>query len=345
MARSRLEETERGLFERPAGSGIWWIRYANPANRSGESREKVGSRDAALKLYQKRKTQVLTGQKLPELNRKAWTVKALVENYAPDFAVKASAGEYERYGRLWVKELGERAAEDIKASEIQAWQRKRAREAKPSTVNRAHAYLKRVFNLAKRDGLIAINPAAQVQLLTENNARFRFLATEEDALLEKALARRYWLMVLFALNTGLRLMEQLSLRRLDVDMGRQMIRVRRGKGNKSRHVPMNATVKALLEEVLASHEHDLVFASTTGTLISKRNLQQRVFRRACEKVGLDDVTWHDLRHTFASRLVEAGVDLYVVKELLGHSSILMTQRYAHLRPDRLHTAVGTLVHG
>lgn len=355
MARSRSDEIERGIFEKPKGSGIWWIRYANPKNKSGETKEKVGKRDAAITLYMKRKTQVLTGEKLPELNRKTWTIKALVAEYAETFAAKASAADYKRYGAFWAKELGERAADDIQPAEIAAWQRARVRAVKPSTVNRAHAYLKRLLNLAKRDRLINANAAALVPLLTENNARFRFLSPAEDAILESRLARRYWLMVLFALNTGLRLMEQLSLERVDLDFRTEMIRVRRGKGNKGRHVPMNATVKALLEEVLASHDHELVFPSRTGTKISKRNLQQRVFRKACQelpdpsdptgkkKLGVPGATWHDLRHTYASRLVEAGVDLYVIKELLGHSSILMTQRYAHLRPDRLRAAVAVLV--
>ncbi len=358
MGRKRSDDVERGIFEKPVGSGVWWIRYANPKNKCGESKEKVGKREDAIALYQTVKTDIRRGKKLPELNRKTWTVKDLVKRYTDEFSSKASAEDYLRYGRYWAKELGERAADDLQASEIATWQRARARKVKPATVNRAHAYLKRLLNLARRDGLIHSNAASQVTLLRENNARFRFLDPEEDARLEEVLPRRYWLMVLFALNTGLRLAEQLSLERSDLNFRTEMIRVRRGKGNKARHVPMNATVKAILAEIMAEQDTaepctangknglvvpGLVFPSTTGTVMNKRNLQQRVFRKACKKAGIHDATWHDLRHTYASRLVEGGVDLYVVKELLGHSSILMTQRYAHLKPDRLKAAVAVLV--
>jgi site-specific recombinase XerD len=89
------------------------------------------------------------------------------------------------------------------------------------------------------------------------------------------------------------------------------------------------------------HISGFVFALQTGTQIHARNLL-RAFYLARKKAGLEDVRFHDLRHTFATRLVQAGVDLYKVKELLGHKTITMTMMYAHHCPESLRSSVDVL---
>ncbi len=114
------------------------------------------------------------------------------------------------------------------------------------------------------------------------------------------------------------------------------------KNKEKRTVPLNHTVFDLLKSKgKVRHISGYVLASQAGTKIDANNLL-KAFYGARKKAGLEDVRFHDLRHTFATRLVQNGVDLYVVKELLGHKSITMTIRYAHHNTESLRHGVEVL---
>lgn len=155
----------------------------------------------------------------------------------------------------------------------------------------------------------------------------------------------YWLqeIVTVALNTGMRQDEILSLRWPDVDLFRKTITIMRSKNGEKRTIPMNQKVfellkiKAKVRNIRDNH----VFPSEAGTKIHDRNLR-RGFYDALEKAGITDFKFHDLRHTFATRLVQANVDLYTVSKLLGHKDIKMSQRYAHHCPESLRGGVEVL---
>jgi integrase len=137
--------------------------------------------------------------------------------------------------------------------------------------------------------------------------------------------------VIAALHSRFRKTELANLTWGDVDFRRNVIRVRAeyAKSGEMRQVSMDQTVRALLGRLKpeALYPHEPVFVSRLG-----RGLKDltKLFIQAARKAGLEDVHFHDLRHTFASRLVMAGPDLRTVQELLGHADIKMTQRYAHL---------------
>ena len=139
-------------------------------------------------------------------------------------------------------------------------------------------------------------------------------------------------LVVTALRTGFRKSELLSLPWADVDFRRWTITVRAAyaKNGESRSVPMNDVLTATLKAVRMNALYDLVFCSHKGT--PYRSFRS-AFEQAVRKAGIEDFTFHDLRHTFASRLVMAGVDLPTVKELMGHKDITMTLRYTHLSTD------------
>jgi integrase len=121
-----------------------------------------------------------------------------------------------------------------------------------------------------------------------------------------------------------------------------MITVRAGyvKNGEARSVPMNQLLTDILKSVkLANSRGDRLFCNRDGT--PYRSFRS-AFERAVRKAGITNFTFHDLRHTFASRLVMAGVDLPTVKELLGHRDIRMTMRYTHLSSDHKQAAVGKL---
>jgi site-specific recombinase XerD len=117
----------------------------------------------------------------------------------------------------------------------------------------------------------------------------------------------------------------------------------RGKGNKIRTIPLNQIAFDVLKERLRVRHicGDLVFPSSTGTKIQKQRLII-AFKKAVKQAGIDDFTFHDLRHTFATRLAQSGVDLYAISRLLGHNDISTTQRYAHHSPESLRNSVEVL---
>ena len=143
--------------------------------------------------------------------------------------------------------------------------------------------------------------------------------------------------------TRLRQSEQFGLRWENVDFQTGIITVPRSKHGEKRHVPMNDTAREILRSLPSRMKSAYVFPSATGeTPIDPCNFIARVFRKALNKAGVEDFRWHDLRHTFASRLVTAGVDLRTVQELLGHKTIMMTLRYSHLSPAHQLEAVQRL---
>ena len=187
-----------------------------------------------------------------------------------------------------------------------------------------------MFSLAVEWELLEESPMAGIRFLRENNARTRYLSLEEcQRLIASCMAPHIRAMVSVALHSGMRLGEILNLRWYDLDFSSGFILVRDSKNGESRHVPMDATLSALFRAYPRRLGTDLVFSSRCGGHIVD---VRTGFLNSCKRAELTDLHFHDLRHTFASQFVMAGGDLYILKEILGHKSITMTQRYAHLSP-------------
>ena len=137
--------------------------------------------------------------------------------------------------------------------------------------------------------------------------------------------------------------EIFSLKWSEVDLFRKTVTVIRSKNGEKRTIPMNRKVYELLKRKskVRHIRSNYVFLSEAGTKIDDRNLR-RAFYKVLNKAGIKDFRFHDLRHTFATRLVQAGVDLYKVQKLLGHKDITMTQRYSHHYPESLRDGVEVL---
>jgi integrase len=152
-----------------------------------------------------------------------------------------------------------------------------------------------------------------------------------------------------ALQTGMRCKEQYS--RIDwscVDVVRKDIRVPQSKNGKGRHIPLNDAARVAFERLRQQKFGDgAVPIRAEGPIFTGRGGERLLgakhwFLRAVKKAGLTDFTWHDLRHSFASRLVMADVDIRTVADLLGHRTLTMTMRYTHLAPEHKQVAVERL---
>jgi integrase len=237
---------------------------------------------------------------------------------------------------------GKRLA-DITPFLIEKYKRLRKEEGRSEvTVNRELAFLKNLFTMAMKWGKASENPVTQVRFFREDNGRTRFLTDEEEARLLAVCHPYLRPLVLTALHTGFRKSELLSLTWQDVDFSGRLITVHASyaKNGETRSIPMTATVK----EALYALKQDAnpttpVFLTHNGT--PYRHIA-KVFDAACQRAGLTDVTFHDLRHTFASRLVTAGVDLPTVQALMRHKTIAMTMRYAPLSPGHKRAAIAVL---
>ncbi|MBU1008480.1 site-specific integrase [Candidatus Dependentiae bacterium] len=243
------------------------------------------------------------------------------------------------FGRVLLRELT--------AQEVERFKAQRSAEVSPASVNRELACLKTLLTKAVEWGKLESNPAAQVKKLREAPPRERILAESESKRLINAAAPHLRRILIVLLNTGLRRGELLSLRWSDVDFGQGFIHVGDSKNGKSRNVPINAAAAEVLRELSEKNgpvyvrdmagdngESESVFGGVKDV--------KRSFHSACRRAGVNGLRLHDLRHTFASRLVELGVDLVTVSKLLGHSSITMTMRYAHPTPENMRRAVDGL---
>lgn len=332
---ARRDGKDRGLFERPKDSGIWWVRWADAAGK--DHREKVGTKAAAKQVYLKRKEEVRTGKKLGPLNRRPVTVGELLAKYLPEMLTgKKPKGRtaYTKHGDYWLKALGSEIAAELRPGDVEVWKGKQlAGGSSPATVNRSLTFLRRLFTLAVRDEKVPTNPLAQgrVKRLREANPRERFFTEDEESKIQAAVPRLFWLMILVGLHTGLRRGEQLALQRDHVDLRRKSLRLDDTKAGELQHVRLNSIAVAALDEVLASHTSPWVFPGRTAALDA--SAVTRRFQRVCTKLKIQGASWHTLRHTFISRLAMLGTPLPTLQKLARHKSIQMTLRYAHLCPD------------
>ena len=336
----------RGIFERPNGSGVWWIRYTDQFGKL--HREKVGPKSLAQAAYQKRKTEIREGKFFPEKiqRKKELLFKDMATMYIEEHA-KVNKGSWKTdvYNMKSLLEFfGDKSLSEISQQDIERFRSMLIRDLTPATVNRRVALLKTIFNKAITWGKTDRNPANGIKRFRENNTRIRFLAQEEEERLKSVFPQEYWPFVEIAINTGMRRGEQFGLRWSNVNFQTQTITIPRSKHGETRHIPMNDTVQTILRNLPSRMKSEWVFPSQTSeTPKNAQNFINRVFMPALNKAGIENFRWHDLRHTFASRLVMSGEDLRTVQELMGHKTITMTLRYAHLSPGHLMKAVQRLV--
>lgn len=242
-------------------------------------------------------------------------------------------------------------ASEITPLLVEDYKSKRAKSVSPRTVNIEIKTVKAMLNKAVEWGLLKNNPVASARLLRHTSKKVpRFLSKEEVRALLNAATDTYRPIIFAFLKTGLRLNELVNLEWEDIDLENAQLRVvnkedkrYHPKGRRERSVPIPRDLLPVLAGLKGSVASDCVFATKEGR--PRRNNILKNVKTAALRAGLTDMNVHTLRHTFASHLVMAGVDLTTVQKLLGHSSITTTMIYAHLAPDHLKAAVEKLDYG
>lgn len=311
---------------------------------------------------------IVTLGDLIEHRYRPWAIAERKAGAATLQALEAQFGDW--YGRKLA---------DLKAWDLDQFKAKRLADGRsPSTINRDLDRIRGVLNKAVEWEVIAANPLGRVRRLKGGeDHRVRYLSEPEAKRLRAALDKREakrrrarergnaWRvardldprpewgadeftdhlmpLVLLALNTGARRGELFGLtwEEVNLDRGMMTVRAATSKGNRTRHIPLNAEALTALKRWKGKLMREgLVFPGPLGTRMGNIN---KSWAELVKLAKLDNFRFHDCRHDFASRLVMAGVDLNTVRELLGHSDIAMTLRYAHLAPEHKADAVAKLV--
>ncbi len=236
----------------------------------------------------------------------------------------------------WVTAFGSQDVATIVPRQIERVLTELQTEGKqPATLVRYLTVLKAVFNRAVRLGLLKNRSALMVRVPRVNNVLVRYLTAGQETALLDALPGKFRSIMLMAVNTGLRQGELLRLSWADVDWNVGVLTINETKGGERRRVPMNSTVQAILTELGAQHKVD-----QSGAIFPYNGRYlRRVFERAVRVAGLTPFRFHDLRHTFASRLAMQGANDRTIMALGGWKSPAMLSRYAHLSPTHLWRAV------
>jgi integrase len=224
----------------------------------------------------------------------------------------------------------------INSEYIEGYKKQRLCEGvKKSTVNREMSCLRLIFNKAIGWGYLDESPMKDFKFFSEkDNFMERVLSPEEEKrLLENCTSRAVKDFIVFGLNTGMRKSEILSLEWKNVSLEQRAILVTMTKSGKNREIPINDILYSLLARLRGSNGGERMFPYT--------NVYWS-FKKAARLAGIPEVRLHDLRHTFATRLIESGVDIITVRDLLGHSQSAVTERYTHPNESLKRVAVDAL---
>jgi site-specific recombinase XerD len=218
----------------------------------------------------------------------------------------------------------------------------------PRSIQYCLAVVRQVFNHALRHGVfIGQNPVKKIKIPKVDNKRLRFLTRNEAETLLNALkneSTEMYEMALLSLHCGLRASEIFRLAWIDINIKQGLLTIKNSKGNKTRFAYMTDQVKKMLLIKEIGEPNNLLYPAPDGR---QRREIPRTYESVVKDLGFnegitdrrDKVVFHSLRHSYASWLVQQGVDLYVVKDRLGHSTMAMTERYSHLAPEN---ALGTV---
>lgn len=357
-----MAKSSKGIYKR---GNYYWLSYKDSSGKIvRESSGATKLRDAEAILTERK--HVVLEKKEPAVKKiKNVTYKELIKECHETFAIKKSYSVDKHVLDQLSREFGNLMLTDFSADMIESFQVKittrgldsfttrgkkdGARPCTPATANKLVGVLKRTFTKAYKAKycseekykevrsvkLLSVDKYARKNYL--NHEQYREILTACDASNDTKYLKP---LIIFAVNTGCRKSEILSLKWSDVDLNHaKRIYIRTSKNGESKEVPINNGLEECLKGIVPHKESKYVFCDADG---NKFGDIRKTFYKVCRRIGLTDFHFHDLRHTYASHLVMANVNLTTVAKLMGHKTLAMTMRYAHLAPNFLDTAVSML---
>jgi site-specific recombinase XerD len=344
---ARAGRKDRGLLSKPDSTGKlrWYVRlyHEGQERRFGAFKNKTEARD----FYEKAKQEQKQGRFFPERYQHGGKelASAVMASYMltlPTSGKTPSTIAVEKYyGQWWTDRLTGKALHAVTPALLdQAMGDLTTAKKTPQTVLHYLMFLRHVFRWAMGRGLIEKSPFASVTLPTVRAGKTRFLSIEEEAQLCQAVGQPYDSWIRLAILTGMRKSEQFALRWADIDLERGLITLHATKSGCVQYVHLVEEARAILRNLIAGNTSVWVFPSENpDTHLDHHNFYARVYQPALVTATLPGVTWHTLRHTFASRLAMNGQAPSTIAALLRHSGTDLVARYAHLSPTHLHGAL------
>jgi len=341
VAKEEFMAKTKGIYKR---GNIWWIRYACADGQIKRESSHSRSFKTAQAILINRKNQVQEGNEPTPKTINNHTFGGLVERYLIWASRQRSFGSKKYFIQALANEFGLLPLGRFTTMAVEEFQSKTINAGKASaTANRFLATLKHMFTKALDWEMVdeeAAKRVKKVKHLPENNRRLRYLSQDESQALVNACAPHLKPIVICALNTGMRKEEILSLEwERHVDLKHGFILLDITKNGERREIPINQTFRTTLKGLVRRLDCPYVFADSEG---NRYKSVTKAFKSALKRAGIKDFTFHDCRHTFASFLVMSSVDITTIKELLGHKTLAMTLRYAHLAPGHKVKAVELL---
>lgn len=255
----------------------------------------------------------------------------------------------ECHASMWIRLLGDREIESVTRDEVELWVRERLKIRADATVKAELNMLHRAYSLAVRKGLTGHNPAQSMRIRFRPVKRHQVLSQEDETRLRKAYKQVdsngeiLWLIEKFALLTGLRTCEQAWLRPCHIQG--DLLEVPKEGKTGTRLVPLIRLAREIAQlwiSIAREAKSDFIFFCDSVATNRSRAAEpylRKVFRPSCELANLPGLQRRDLRRTFATRLINAGVPIFEVQRLLGHTTPNTTMIYAHVGMDRLRASV------
>lgn len=330
-------------------NGRWYYNFMIDGERFHKSIKGCTSHKDALKVENVVKTELMRSNYELVEKVKTTTLQEAVDLYK-EYS-KANKKSYELdvlFCRVFIEVFGKNTKlKDITPQKIERFKGDRMTKNSNATVNRYLEALSKLFNLAISYDLAKENPMTKVKKLRQKNYKIRFLTKDEEKRLFEVLEKneQYWHLkpiILCSLLAGMRYGEIINLKWHNVDFHTNHIELLETKSGKARKIPIsNKLMNELLKLKVNKHPTlDYIFinpATDTKYIDVKKG-----YRNLLKKAEISNFRFHDLRHTAATRMTEMGIDLAVVQEILGHSDIKTTMRYAHPVPERKLKAIEAL---
>ena len=332
-------------------SPFYYTRFTYQGKSHIESTNTTDAR-LARQILHKRHTQAVEGKMLDKVKP---IVVPILSEYAQNFLNGYALNKRSRrcdqsiLKKSILPAFGKNRLDQIASVDVERWRNTRLRSPRqlgkgimaPASVRLELALLKTILGLAVRDGLIEKNPVKAVKMPRVNNQRDRVATPDEYARLQRAVSQKAPYLgpiLVLAYETGMRKGEILGLRWANLKRRPGFAYLPDTKNGTSRWVPLNAMAREALDSWPRRADTDLVFSGPMGKPMGIKTAWKSLWRRA----RVDNLRFHDLRHTFTTRMLEKGVSIRAIMAITGHKSVAMFHRYSHPSDSHLLAAVEAL---